>query len=150
MKREEKSDGKVSWEETGSKIYLTDHAGFFPWFWKLCLYTCCCKGSVPQLEHRWMFFPGPAVVQALLCCICLRAGQATDLGWFHVNLCRANLVISNLYYQACRRHLMDSIKFQQDCVSDARLGWLQHTSSLMAWKRRLCEMWMSKITPGTA
>lgn len=105
-RREEKSDGKVSWEEAGSKIYLTDHAGFFPCFWRLCLYTCCCKGSVPQLEHRWMFFfQGQLQSRHCYAVPAWRAGQATDLGWFHVNLCRADLVISTLYHQACRRHL---------------------------------------------
>lgn len=80
-KREEKSDGKVSWEEAGSKIYLTDHAGFFPCFWRLCLYTCCCKGSVPQLEHRWMFFfQGQLQSRHCYAVPAWRAGQATDLG----------------------------------------------------------------------
>lgn len=67
MWAESEKEGKIRWQSQlgtyiGSKIYLTDRAGFFSSFQKLCLYTCCCEGLLPHLEHRWMLLPGPAVV----------------------------------------------------------------------------------------
>lgn len=147
--RKEK-EGKIIWKSqlgtyTSPKLHQITPA--FSLVFSSCVCTYCCKGLLPQLEHRWMLIPGQALVQANLT---LHLPGGLPSSQIQLNLCRANLVISDLYNQAYKRHLRDSLQIQQNCVSAASLGWRQHCYFVMAWKRRHCEMWMSKISPDTA
>lgn len=147
---EKEKEGKIMCNSqlgtyTGSQIYLTHHTGFFFLFSiALCVYLLLKRlagsaGAQVNVDSRLTYAASA-----------WRTAQATNPGWLQMNLCRANLVISNLYYQAYKRHLRDSIQIQQNCVSGARLGWYQHTCSVMDWKRRHYEMWMGKISPDFA
>lgn len=144
---------KIIWKSqlgtyTSSRLYQIALA-FCPVF-SSSVCTYCCKAPWLSWSTGECWFQGKFWSRQTYTASAWRAAQPTNPGWLQMNLCRTNLVFSDLYNQAYKRHMRDSVQIQQNCVSAASLGWHQHCYSVMAWKRRHCEMWMSKISPDTA